>query len=488
MTLRHYSLGILSIAIVIFAAFQLWNTSKDLIIRSDNKSDPPVTFILPAGDISGRPLVLGGHGFAGSRQNLYGFAFTVAKAGYPVVLWDFNGHGWNPERFPGELDSDEFLANAETALVIARNQGLPTDRSAIIGHSMGSGVALQYGVTHPETSATIAVSPVPRPVTADLPNNLLLLAGSNEASFVRNAEQIQELAGGEGGSHADGNARKLVVIPYVEHVSILFAPEAHDTVVEWLNLTYGDQPGAIEYTDLRLVWWLLGLVGCVLFSFSIAPLTAEHVVNEDHETPTLKTLTVILIAATSTTLLTWLLSLVGFNIRNTLGLLVGGYVLIWFASAGLICWILLRWKPSIPNWRGTLAGLIAFGILSIGVGLFTNFVWMNWVIIWKRIPSWLLGSVFCFPWFLFLGNILEGKSAIQRLLWWLAYSLIFVIAITLGVNLIPGIGFLLLILPLMPIVLALHALVAGVQRGAWSFAISGALWVSWAIVVIFPLQ
>jgi hypothetical protein len=36
--------------------------------------------------------------------------------------------------------------------------------------------------------------------------------------------------------------------------------------------------------------------------------------------------------------------------------------------------------------------------------------------------------------------------------------------------------------------LGLHALAAGSYRGSWSHALSGALWVSWGFLAIFPLQ
>lgn len=488
MTLRHYIIGFLSVLIILTAAIQLWVTSEDLEILEVNTSHPPVTFIIPQGSIEDRPLVLAGHGFAGSRQNLYGFAITLAKAGYPLILWDFDGHARNSNPFPSSMDGEEFLANAENALAIARDHGFPNDQTAILGHSMGSGVALQYGLTNPDTSATIAISPVPREVTPLLPRNLLLMAGSNEAPFLRNAELILEEAGGSGGSHFEGNARQLAVIPYVEHISILFSPVAHQKALEWLNLTFGTQPGAVDYTDIRLVWWLLGLVGTVLFSFSIAPISAEKPIPIERQISWWKLLLILAIGSIAATMLLWLLNLIGLEIRNSLGLLVGGYLLIWFAITGILCWLLTRMQIPRPSAKGVISGLLTLALLWLGVGLFTHFVWMNWLLIPSRLPIWLLGGLISLPLFLFLGMILETKSLGQRLVWWLGYSLVISASLLLGVLLIPEIGFLLLILPLIPVILGLHALIAAPQRGAWAFAISGALWVSWAMVAVFPLQ
>lgn len=81
-------------------------------------------------------------------------------------------------------------------------------------------------------------------MTTALPRNLLLMAGSLEPSFVRNAEQRLSEAGGPGGDPAAGTARKLLIVPGVEHLSILFAPTAHATARDWLDATFGHQPGA----------------------------------------------------------------------------------------------------------------------------------------------------------------------------------------------------------------------------------------------------
>jgi len=51
----------------------------------------------------------------------------------------------------------------------------------------------------------------------------------------------------------------------------------------------------------------------------------------------------------------------------------------------------------------------------------------------------------------------------------------------------PELGFLVLLLPLFPIVVGLHALAAAPHRGVWPFALSGALFVSWLLLAVFPL-
>jgi hypothetical protein len=172
------------------------------------------------------------------------------------------------------------LNNAEAVLAEAGQRGLGIPgKFAILGHSMGSGVALSFGQAHPETSATIAISPVNVPVTPSLPRNLLLMAGSLEGSFVQNAEARLAEAGGEGGDPAAGTGRKLVVVPGVEHISILFKPQTHQIARQWLDAVFGPQPGAQDYVDQRIFWFGLGVLGTVLMCAAWIPSTAPQPVT-----------------------------------------------------------------------------------------------------------------------------------------------------------------------------------------------------------------
>ena len=58
----------------------------------------------------------------------------------------------------------------------------------------------------------------------------------------------------------------------------------------------------------------------------------------------------------------------------------------------------------------------------------------------------------------------------------------------LALRLSSGLGFLVLILPLFPLILGFHALAASRQRDPLAFALSAALFVSWMILAVFPLQ
>ena len=480
--------GVVGISLIFLSIIQLIDSYSGLKFITDEQSGTPVTLITPDSTDPERPLILAGHGFSGSRQNLYGFALNFARAGFAVVLWDFDGHGLNEHPFPENLDGVEFYTNVADAIEIANKQGYQTERIAIMGHSMGSGVALGYGVMNPDTGSTIAVSPVPRPVSTSLPRNLLLIAGQLETPFIDNANQILQEAGGEGGSHKDGTARMFVEIPFVEHVTILFSPVAHRTALAWINSTFGFQSDAQPYTDRRVVWWGLGILGTLLVAQSIA-LPQSRIALKSNSPPSgWRRFLSLAAGSISATIILWLLGSLGVNFRTILGLLVGGFLLIWFAVAGITSWLISGMKPVLPSSREILSGLFVFCLLWLGIGLLTHYVWMNWWLVPKRLALWPLGTALLFPWFLFIGHLVESKKFIIRFAWWISYSVLVAAGLFLAVQLSTEISFLILILPLIPFILGLHALAAMPQRGAWAFAVSGSMWVSWAFIAVFPLR
>jgi dienelactone hydrolase len=490
MKTSRWLIGILGLCLVFLSLWQIQSATRGLKVVHASAGGVPMVFIGPSQAIDGsRPLVLVAHGFAGSGTVMRGFAYTFAHAGYVVALWDFDGHGSNLNPMPANTLNGSLLPNAEAALSEAQRLGLVDNRRlAILGHSMGSGVALTFGQQHPETAATIAISPVGTSVTPALPHNLLLMAGSLEPGFAGSAEKRLEEAGGAGGDPAKGTGRKLVIIPNVEHISILISTKAHATALEWLNATFGVQPGAVPYTDRRFVWFGIGIIGTLLASATLIPRPSITVRAREVMRPLWWRCLALVGGALIATLVLWAAGLAGLKLSSLLGLRVGGYLIFWFALAGLAGLLLLRgrlWRPS----RGEIwSGLLIFAALWLGVGLLGGLVWLPWLLIPKRLVLWPLGSLAVLPWCLVLGEISHRASGWGRLGWWLFYSVLMYAALTLAIHLTPELGFLTLILPVFPIILFFQAIPNLPQKGAWSFALSGALFVSWMLLAVFPLQ
>ena len=64
------------------------------------------------------PAVIVAHGFAGSIQLMQEYSSTIARAGYRVVAFDFEGHGLNPIPMSGDVTAVE----GTTALLFAQTR------------------------------------------------------------------------------------------------------------------------------------------------------------------------------------------------------------------------------------------------------------------------------------------------------------------------------------------------------------------------------
>ena len=481
----------LGLFLVLLSLSQIMTAQAGLQIVHIPNSTPPVTVFSPAGgNPAQRPVVLVGHGFAGSSTVMRGFSLTLAHAGYTVVTWDFDGHGANPRPFPPDWTSanSALVADAEQALQSAVDKGLASPQQvAILGHSMGSGVALEYGQKHPETAVTIAISPVDQTVTPSLPKNLLLMAGTSEQSFLDNARKLLDEAGGAGGDPGLGTARQLIPIQGANHLTILFSTPATQAARTWLDATFGVQPGATVYIDRNIWWFFAGVIGTLILAVVLAAWMAQRLPGLKTERPLWRRSGALLLGVLLATLGLWLVDLTGVALENSFGLLVGGYLLIWFALAGLISLFLLGVRlERITAWM-VLAGGITFAVLWLGVGLLGSLVWEPWLMIARRLILWPVGTVLLLPWFLAVGQALRGTGWLGQAGWWLVESVLVAGSLLLAMRFNPGIGFLVLILPVFPAVFAIQILACAPYRGGWPFALSGALFTSWIMLVVFPL-
>ena len=192
--------------------------------------------------------------------------------------------------------------------------------------------------------------------------------------------------------------------------------------------------------------------------------------------------------ALTATLALWAASLLGLSFGSLLGLRVGGYLILWYALAGLAGLLLLRCRLSLPPGRELVSGLLIFASLWLGVGMAGGLVWLPWLLVPKRLALWPLASLAVLPWSLAVGEASRKTSGRGRLGWWLLQSVLLFTALTLAIRLAPELGFLSLILPVFPIILLFQAIPNLPQRGAWTYALSGALFVSWVLLAVFPLQ
>jgi hypothetical protein len=216
-------------------------------------------------------------------------------------------------------------------------------------------------------------------------------------------------------------------------------------------------------------------------------LVAEPLAEPAPQRPLWRRLAALAGGALGATLLLWLASLAGLDLRTLLGLQVGGYLMIWFALAGVLSLLILWVRPARPSWRAVLGGLMAFAALWLGVGLLGQLVWLPWLLIPRRLVLWPLGILMLLPWFLATGETVRG-ARLDRIGWWVAHGAILAAGLLLALRLSPDLGYLILILPLFPVILGLHTLAAAPHGRTWPFAISGTLFTAWLLLAVFPLQ
>ena len=75
----------------------------------------------------------------------------------------------------------------------------------------------------------------------------------------------------------------------------------------------------------------------------------------------------------------------------------------------------------------------------------------------------------------------------RRAGWWLFQTVVIVAGLLLTVVVSPGMGFIALLMPLIPVILAAMSLAGAAIDRPWSYAIGNALFFGWLLVAVFPL-
>lgn len=122
--------------------------------------------VLDAGE-GGRPVMLV-HGFTATADEVAGIVEPLAGAGWHAVAPDLRGHGRSDRPTEAGAYSLEIMA----ADVLALADRLGWDRFALLGHSMGGGIAQLIALDHPDRLTGLVLAstfhgPVPG-ITMDL--------------------------------------------------------------------------------------------------------------------------------------------------------------------------------------------------------------------------------------------------------------------------------------------------------------------------------
>lgn len=489
---------------ILLSWWGIYSAQRGVTSRSLAVEGIPMQFMAPQAAVQ-QPGVLIAHGFSGSKQLMLGYAHVLAHNGYGVLLWDLPGHGANTQPFVYENLQHSF----DVALsALAQQPEIDPQRLAALGHSMGGGVTLRGGIEHgDQLDAVVAISSTDAPVTPELPKNLNLQIGEWESYLAPYAERLLAQAGGTNLDLSQGKRRSFEIIPAVEHATILFSDVSHQTSLSWLNQTFG-LTATNAYRDRRMAWYGLHLLGWIVAMAyglpsviaSVLPLksrsaTSSPALSSLEPSPPLllKKRTAwggLLLAPVIPTAFLTLLNR-QTPIDNLGGLLIGGALGVWMLLAGAV-WLGMvaaggRSAIGRPTVQDLKVGAVGFVMLWLGLGALAQWVWLPWFLVPMRLLLWVAIALACIPWFLASGLVQHQAKRRHRLGWWFGQSLVLVLGLTGTIVLLPSLGFLAIMLPLFPLLVALFTFVTAKAASPWGACLACAPVFSWLIVTPFPL-
>ncbi|WP_102109721.1 alpha/beta hydrolase [Oceaniglobus roseus] len=274
--IRRWIVATLAVAAVALSLWQLQRDRAGLSPQELRVGATPVTLWQGPG-----PLVVVAHGFAGSRQMMQAITHDLARAGFTVAAFDFDGHGRNPVPLSpdiGRIEGTTAQLVAQTRAVVAGLREVTGQAGPVsfVGHSMATDVVLRAAHETDDVAAVVVISMYSEVITPEFPTRLLAVSGAFEGGLrevaLRAVRQV-DAAAEEGGMVSSGEvARRAVVAPGVGHVGVLYSPVTLGAVRAWLAEATGRaDPGtpprrtgpwraALLVALVALFWPLAGLL------------------------------------------------------------------------------------------------------------------------------------------------------------------------------------------------------------------------------------
>lgn len=356
----------------------------DLSIRSFRVGETPVTeFALP--DLAAdAPAVVIAHGFAGSRQLMHPVAVTLANAGHRAFVFDFPGHGRHPSPLTGSITDPEGATRvlvAATLEVVTHARSSTTGPLALVGHSMATDVIVR-AADEARPDATALISMFSPAATAERPPNALVVVGALEPGMLgsearRVVNQVASLddpgevaPGTTYGRWSEGTARRLVVAPGVEHISVLYSETMLTATRDWLDGLPGtpDADAVPRRLDRRGPWIAVLLAATVALAWPLARLLPEVTPERSGAGRGWRTLWPVLVVPMLVTPLVLRFVPTGF-----LPILVGDYLAVHFGLYGILTVATLA-ASRAPFRSGRAATRpLALGVAGLAVAAYGTF-------------------------------------------------------------------------------------------------------------------
>ncbi len=474
---------------LVLAAFSLWQLEAQRagLERSQlSVGETPVTRIVQPG--SDGPVVVVAHGFAGSRQMMQAYGHDLARAGYRVWAFDFEGHGRHPRPMSGDVESidgttrlliEQTRAVVDAAVTAEGWQG----EVALLGHSMATDIIIRTAIDDPRIGPVVAISAFSKAVTATAPDTLLLITGAWEPGlrgFAREAVAMVDVAKGEGDTARNADViRRAVVAPLAEHVAVLHSRAGRAEAVAWLDAAYGRASDiAVRATG---PWFLALMAAIVALAAPLSRLLPQRAPPVPGALSLGRFALVVGVPAALAPLLAVQVE------ARLLPVLVADYLALHLAIYGLCQLALLWWLGRRPEGLRPLAVL---ALLVWGLGVFGFALDRYGANFWptpERLMIIAALSLGALPFMLGDAVLTRGAVLWQRITARLGFLLSLALAVLLDTE---RLFFLVMIAPVILLFFLIFGLMGrwvAARAGAASAGVALGLILAWALGVSFPL-
>ncbi len=476
-------LALLAAALLAVAWWQVIDAGAEVELTTTERAGVPVDLLVPTA-AEGAPGVVVAHGFSGSRQLMRSTGLALAEAGFVVAVVDLSGHGANPTPLIRDDDgaqlTDDVLAGVD---LLVGTDAVDPERIGVLGHSMGSGAVLRAGIADPgRVGAVVAVSPTDAEVTPESPGDLLLLAGALEPRYAAAGEDLLERAGGTVPAGADAPRRAFELIGGVEHVTILFSGQMHAAaagfLAESLDLDAEEIPGGLP----PIGWWVVHLLGVLTLWRTVVPLLADRGASA---TTTGRGMVGAVLGALAATAVLAVVN-AAVDLTGVGGMLVGPVLAVWFLLSGGV-WLWFGPRPPAPRWRDVAwAGVLA-AVLLLAFGVLGARVWLPGVPSGSRLALAAAFVPAVLPWSLAVASTIQGPRGVRAAGWWVVLVVVLTAGLALAANVLEPLRFLLLLLPLIPVLLTVAVVAYLPLQRPWAAAGATSVLLAWLMAVLFPL-
>lgn len=495
------------------------------------------------------------HGYSADKELMSSFAVDLAKQGITTYTFDFPGHGDSPATYGGTAHNHvvpQLVSTLGEVVNYATAHSAPGTKVVLLGYSLGTIAVGEYALQHPNMAnlqATVLVAGIltdrPTPTT---PRNLLVLTGQFDLpginDIARNsiASACATTANSIHGTFyqcqtARTDQRERIILPGLDHISIVTAASTHNAVIHWLGATVDHRIGATPVNaDTRLHWMLVGFLAALL---AVAPLIRLLSLAFRLPQPDNNRAMDTAVADVSSQDFSGtepetrgMSRRVGFGVIGgalTLGLValraalpnsfwapdpfpftflrqqVSADVAIFFLFAGVVISAVIwgskrlrqyiepsRWREALPQ------GLIALGaaiFLMLTLGALSSFAWENLTMEPQRIWRAAAYAVMLWPFFFGLRSLLRAMAPRLKhlVLTDLGASVLIILALagTIGMN-FGRLSYLGILLPIVAIVLLLQVAASAwarrvVARPAILIATLETVLLAWMLAATLPL-